>query len=414
MPKIVPVFPVDEDLKIREEFIGIHAMNPFFPEVSSARGYMSSSHFSQDLTIINGDEKIIQTGLEKQFGKNTFSCKVDTDSRVLKIVERYNGVSINAVNALTETILITEDIRTGEIDYVNIPYHFSLHQYYGFEYKRTDALNDLTVGTVLKANTILADSPTITENSGYRYGVNANIALMSIPETAEDGVVISKSMAEKLSYKLFEKRVVEFGTDTFPLNIYGDEKHYKGFPEIGEMINDDSVLMVLRTADPELAPALCSVNDVRKFNPVFDKAIYVRSPGSVKEILGEKVRSGVVVDIKAYNSPKFKKDLYTETANDVMKYVTGYKKYYEDIVNAYEAIKNDHYRRFKDRDLNVSEKFQRLLIDAFAIVNQDNSKIAYSFRNEPLDIIRMEFTICYTLTAIVGSKISDGYGCLFN
>ena len=42
----------------------------------------------------------------------------------------------------------------------------------------------LRAGDILKAGTILADSPGVKEGGGYGYGVNANLCLLNIPETA--------------------------------------------------------------------------------------------------------------------------------------------------------------------------------------------------------------------------------------
>ncbi|MGE3591679.1 MAG: hypothetical protein AB7G52_04170 [Arcobacter sp.] len=44
MGKTKKVFEIDPDLKIREELLGFHSMNPFVAQLSSARSYMYSSH----------------------------------------------------------------------------------------------------------------------------------------------------------------------------------------------------------------------------------------------------------------------------------------------------------------------------------------------------------------------------------
>lgn len=415
MKTVKEVFSTDPDLKIREELIGIHAINAFVANDSSARSHMMSQHISQILTIEHGDEKIIQTGLEKQFGANTFSKKTLTDVRVLRVIPRYKGISATSVYAITEIFIIVEDIKTGELDYLEIPYHFSLHQYFGFKYKwNTELINNLMPGDIVPKDTIFADSPTITDNSGYCFGINANVLLATVPEVAEDGVVVSKSMSERLTYSLFETRVVEFGSDTFPLNIYGDENNYKAFPEIGEMVNDDSVIMVLRDYDTRLSPALTSKRDVMEFNPTFDKAVYVKGPGAEKVINGYKVMNGKVVDIKAYHSPKFKREIYTDTANAVNKYVDGYKRFHSDILGAYDELSKTHYTHYKDNNMKITPKFHRLLLDSMAIVNPDDYKLSYSFRNEPLDLYRLEFTIEYRVSPSIGAKISDLHGKFFN
>lgn len=398
------------ELPVIEELVGLHSINPFIRELSSSRSYMSSSHLSQSLTPIFGNEKIIQTGLEKQFAENTFSKKVEEDVKVLKVIKRYEGVSSDTVDKLTEYLVITESLETGEIDYVSIPNHFKLHQYFGFKYKISDTLKNLRSNDILYKDTILADSYSVGKNNGYRFGVNANLCLMNIPETAEDGVIISESLSEKLSYRTFETRNIEFGNNSFPLNIYGDENNYKPFPEIGEYVGPDSVLCVLREYNERLVGSLTSVNDVRDFNPMFDKAYYVNGPGHKMNILGKEFETGIIVDVKVYSNPKYKKNTYSGVSGYVEKYANALKKYHKDILEAYENIKKEHFMRYGDNELKISNKFHRLIVDSLALVSPESSKINYNNRNDIIDLFRVEFTVQYTHKLNICNKISDLHG----
>ena len=75
-------------------------------------------------------------------------------------------------------------------------------------------------------------------------------------------------------------------------------------------------------------------------------------------------------------------------------------------------MSTDYYRRHKE-NIKVSDQLHRLLIDAYAIVNPDNANIAYSLRNEPLDIFNVTFVIEYTIVPSVGAKVSDMHGKIF-
>ena len=402
------IFHADPKLGLKEELLSFHSLNPFVVCDSSARAYMMSSHISQTLTLNHGDEKIIQTGLEKQFGQNTFNKRIDDDVRVVKVIKRYDGIDITTVNKTVETVIITESLTTGEIDYISIPEYFKLHQYFGFSYNiNNELLDSLVIGKVIPKGTILADSVAVDKNYGYKYGCNADMALLNLPETTEDGAIISKSFAERLNYDVFETRVVEFGSANYPLNIYGDDNNYKAFPEIGDLVNDDSVIMVLRDHEDNLYPGLMSINDVREFNPLFDKAFYVKAPGKEKTVNGRQVRYGEVVDIKCYVSPRWKKDLPTGVSDGIEKYSNSLKIFYNQILEVYDSLVKEHYKRFKNKDLPISEKLHKLIVDAYAIINPTKNRIIYSSRNELLDNVRMEFTIKYQGTVPgVGSKIS--------
>ena len=396
MEYIKPIFEVEEDLELTEELLSIHSINPFIANMSSPRSVMMSSHLSQIITLNNGEEKIIQTGLEKQLGRNTFSRKFENDARIITIINRYGGVSSDEVTATPELLVIFEDLDTGKIDCMEIPYYHSLHQYFGFKYKRNEEeLSSLYTDAIVPKDTILADSPTVTTNGGYKFGVNANTAMLTLPETVEDGFIISKSFAEKLEYNIFERRSIEFGADAFPLNLYGDDENYKPFPDIGEYVNDDSILMALREYNPDLATSLLSARDVQSVDTMFDECVYVKGP------------KGKVVDIKAYNNPRFKKDVYKGTSNLVDKYVNGLIKYNEEIIRVYESLRDDHYKRSRNYDLDISEKFHKIILDAYVIANPNNNKLTKIYKSDKMDIYRVEITIQYTVKPYVGGKLTD-------
>lgn len=407
------IFNFDQDLKLRDEYVSIHAVNPFVQYLSSPRGYMMAQHLAQSLTIMNGDEKIIQTGLEKQLGENTFSKKIERDCVVHKIIKRYESVSDSGIDKEVEKLLLIEYLDDNTLDYITVPTYFCAQQEFGFEYvQNREILDNIRVGNKLEEGTILADSPTKTKNSGYKVGVNANVALLTLKEVAEDGIIISEKLADRMTFCMYEKRVVECGSESFPLNMYGDVDNYKPFPNIGEQINEDGIVIALRGYDPALSPALTSRKDTMRFDPTFDKPVCVRGPGKEIMVNGYKKLTSVVEDIRVYKSPKYKKDVYKGTADVLDKYADSLRDYYEQIIQLYEKLANNHYAKFKNYELPITPRLHRLIIEAYAIVNPGSKqRISLSFKNDPLDLYRIEFIIKhYVKPDTMGFKLSDFYG----
>ena len=401
----------DKELEIKEELVGLHSSNPFIRETSSARSYMYSSHLSQAIPIYHGEEKIVQSGVEKQFGDNTFAKKLDMDARIIKMIPRNRGISNNTVTSVVEHLVIVEYIETGEYDCIRIPYFNQTHVEFGFQYsKNEELLNSIRPGDVLQAGTVFADAPTVRENKGWALGCNANLALIGLPETAEDGMIISEELAEKMSYDVYETKMISFGSDKFPLNLYGDENNYKPFPEIGELVNPDSVLCALREYNTDLSPALCSRKDVRSYDTIFDHCTYVKGPGKILNVLGEQIASSQVVDIKVYTSPKYKKDVYAGTSDMLDKYVNSLKIFYQDIIDVYEELSREHYKRYKNNDIKVSPRFHRLIIESMAICGKASNKLSYSYRSKPLDLYTCHITLKNRVILQIGNKCSDSYG----
>ncbi len=377
---------IDPDLRIREELIGLHAVfNPFINCCSSPRGLMMASHLSQIVTIEGGEPQIIQTGLESQLAEATFSKKLEFPVRVISILKRYNGISANSVTGTSSRLVIVQNLDNDELDVIDIPRYHKLHQSFGFKYVLNDeALDPSVVNTVLPKDTVLADSPTVTKSGEYAFGVPANIAYLHIPEVTGDGVVISEGLAAKFQFRTYENVTIECGEKSFLLNLYGDDDNYKPFPEIGEYINSDRVIAATRDYSTELAPALVSKTDVMDYSVYFDKPFYSKAAG------------GKVVDIKVYHNSKARISTYTKTTAQLDKYSEALKQYYRDIITVYESKCKSHYAQYKT-DLPVSEKFHRLLLDAYT-VTENNRNVRYTYKNDPVDLYRIEFTIEHKTT----------------
>ena len=394
---------------IDERTLGLHALNPFIHCISSPRGYMMSSHLSQVVPLLFGDEKITLSGVESQLAQNTFSIKAEADFRVIKIIPRYNV--IGGVDKITSKLVIVQNIETHQLDYIDVPSHFQLHQTFGFQYKWSDELKNLYPNDIVIKDTILADSPTVRPNNGYAFGVNANMALMSIPEVSEDGVIISKSLAERLSYDIFEKRVIEYdGNNKFPLNVYGDENNYKPFPAIGDLVNQDSIVMCLRKVDKLTVLSTLSNRDLMDYDPQFDIPTYVRGPGETitTNIGGKEIieNTGVVVDVKVYHNPKSKKETINSVDETVKSYALALKKFYKDVIETVNVVSDNHKHAYK-HNIPMSPKLKRFMLDAYAITNENNNKIKLNHRNEVLDTVRIEITVKHRIQVSISSKISD-------
>ena len=385
------------------EHLGIHALSFACKHVSSSRNYMASSHASQRLTIADADEKIIQTGMERILADYTFSVKMPANGRIIKVIERYSpGIAQNSIQYNPETIVIYEDDDTKEIDYFSIPRYASYHQSFGFEYIEKDGINQLCPGAYVAKDTVFADPSSIADNQGYKYGINLNMAFMSIPSVSEDGIMISRDVLDRLKFRIYETRVVDFGSTSFPLNLFGSKDDYKSFKDIGEYLNDDGILMMLRDYDSTLAPTDMSIYDTMEPDFIFDKGIYVRGG------------HGRIVDIKVLANNNKIKNLPEEMRFQLRKYEIALLKFYENIIETEKQIRYERKRNYGNIGLKLSPRFHRLLVEALAVTDKndrgakDNLKLIY--RKTPIDEYRVEFVVEYIMTPNIGYKLTDFYG----
>lgn len=385
------------------QLFGLHGLNSFAQHDSSSRSVMFGSHFSQRLVISGATEKRIQSGVETELAKYTFNVKAPCDCQVIRIIDRYpRRNDAESIPFNPETIVIYEDSQTKEIGFFSIPYFKSYHQYFGFKMEQKSEINKLMPGAYIPKDTIFADSPSVTENGGYAYGVNLQVAYMSHPAVSEDGVLISEDALDKLKFKVYETRIIEFGSNAFPLNLYGTATHYKPFPEIGEAIREDGVLMMLREYDYDLMPVEISALDVTEPDFIFDKAVYVRGPG------------GRVVDIKVIHDENDVSPTPAGVMVNVDKYARGLRRFYQDIIDTYNQIRHERKRKYGESSIAIKPELNRLIVEGMAILAEQNTrsvqKLNRIYRKAPVDDYRVEITVEYELRPTLGNKITCGHG----
>lgn len=385
------------------ELLSIHALNFSVGNDSSSRSQMFSSHFSQRLVINGATEKRIQTGVEQDISKYTFSVKMPVDGTIIKVIDRYpKRMDMDAIPESPETLVIYEDHKTKEIGCFSIPKFASYHQYFGFEYVPKPDMSRLVPGNFIEGGTIFADSSAVGENGGYKYGIEMNMCFMSHPAVSEDGVLISSDMLDKLKFKVYETRVVEFGSHSFPLNLYGTHDNYKPFPEIGETIREDGILMMLRKYELDLMPVEMSVFDVMDPDFIFDQAVYVRGPG------------GVVKDIKIYRDNQEVSTTPSGVMDNVEKYSRGLQRFYQELIDAEKQIVADRKKKYGNGHVALKPELHRLIVEGMAVLsiqaNKSNQKLNKLYRKVPLDDYRAEIVIEYELTPTYGFKLTGVHG----
>lgn len=396
----------DEPNELHMELLNICCMNPLDAHISSSRKQMFSSHLGQCLVLLGSTVKRLQSGAEREFGKYTFSTKIPVDCVVIKVIPRYKETYgpdsvLKSQNDNPETVIIYEHAITKEVGCVSVKGWTTNHPYFGFRNKMSPELNALRQDSNVAAGTILTNSPSVDADGNYRYGREMNIAYMSHPATSEDGILISDKVLKDISFKKYESRFVEFGNKSFPLNAHGDEKVFKAFPDIGDFVRPDGLLMALRpyektdqSYDRELGLVTQSVYDLMEIDHVFDKLIYADGEG------GRIVDIRVHHDTQANNPP-------TPLGMDVqaLKYDQARRIFYGEIVHEWKRLERER------RDsLKITPEFHRLVYEALGVVQETKERVFKLYRKSALDDWRIEFVIEYTVTPTIGFKLTGSSG----
>jgi len=372
---------------------------------------LSSSHIAQTLTLLNPDIRRVQTGVEREFGKFTFKLKVDKDVVIVKVIPKYKptmGFSVENPN----TLLITEEVDTKKIGMLELISYSTAtdvkDQHFGFKYVFKDFVRDLKEGDFLTEGTILADSNSIDDQENYRYGVETNTAFMSVPGTIEDGVVASESFMKRLTTLGYERRVVSFGKKQYPLNLYGDGRHYKPFPDIGDHVRSDGLLFALRTYDDYLGPVEMEPTALQEPDYIYDDLTYGIPNARIIDI-------NIRHDVNLKNPPTPKG---MELQPD--KYWNSIKQYYKSILEVYNKLYSA-----RRENLLLTFEFQRLVVEAMSYLDFDDNpatkfidksgrlsklKIQKTFKRSEIDDYRVEVIMETVITPKPGAKITDLHG----
>lgn len=390
--------------QLDRRLLSICGLNPWDGFDSAGRKQMMSSHLGQRLTIKGATERRTQTGMENEFGKYTMAIRVLSTARVVKVVERYRKThGADGIQMNPETIVIFEDLDQGRYDIMRIENYCSQHQYFGFKYIFRNVVHDIRPGKFLEKGTVIADSPAIDPKTGaYKLGIDLNIALMTVPGVSEDSIIISRDVLPKLKFKTYETRVVEFGSRMFPTNLYGDDKVFKAYPDIGEFIKSTpggrGMLMNMRTYDKNLAVVEQSVKALQEIDYVYDKPVYV----------GE---GGRVVDIRIHHDNNTNQPSPTPVGMETqsLRYDNARRHFYQEILDEYDRLKREH--RQSNREPRLTPRFHQLIVDAISVVGKDDGqKVVKLYRQAPLDDFRIEFVIEYDITPTDGFKLTDFHG----
>lgn len=392
-----PILEMPKKSGFIPELYGIAALNPWINYISPGRSQMfAASHLAQAITTAARNEPYFQSGLEFEYGKGTFCIRMPVRGAVRHIIDRY-PVTDNAesIRENPEQIIVYEDTRTKQLGILQIPRFHSVHTHFGNNYVHTKELLNLRPGDIIEPGTILADSPSKMSTGNYAYIVELKTAFIGHPATADDGVVVCKDILHKLAFKRFERRVVEWGERTFPIGFYTDPNNpeiNKIFPDIGEKVGRDGMLMAFRTFDERLAPVDININALRCVDHAHDDRVFARGGG------------GIVRDIIITTNFDISKGL-SGINEQCRKYIDARQAYCRRMVEVYREFKRHTPKAPITREFHM--ELVRCMIELQTDNNQRYNKL---YRKSQLDHFRVEFVIEYDVVPNLGYKITGNSG----
>lgn len=380
---------------LKPEFLQVHALQPFVGCISASRGDMFASEIGQAPPLKGSEIRRIQTGMEREFGRYTSMIKMPKDAVIRKVIHKRTPKGLMGNGGMvTGTLVIYRDID-GVFGSLYIPVHSLNHQKLGFDYHRTEKLRSMQSGQHIAGGTVLARSPSIDDAGNYKYGVNGNVAFMSIPEVIQDGAVISESFAKKAAFKGYATHVLSIGETTVGLNLYGDDTEYKIFPDVGDYLKDSGIVFATRDIEEDLIPVQLSRHSL-KVEEETDRKTYSEPKARV-------------IDIDIIRNHSVKPSLPTETDSQCHRYWEMSKEYYRDIITEYNRICNE----LGTNNPPLTGPFHQLVVEAFSRTydgSRGGGNLGLVNNGNPLNEWTITITLSFDLVPTVSYKMADDSG----
>lgn len=356
-------FPKTIPNEMRAELVGLPGVSAYALNVTGPRSAMLLKHLSQRPTLLKYDPQRIQTGVAQEMGKYTFSIKIPANSTIVALLRRINPDAQSTVTRNPTTTVIFVDEETRTIDYVDMVSHHVKHTHFGFMYKyNKDAMRQVAVGNHIVQDLVVADTPAKTDDGEYQLGLHANIALMTLPPVIEDGIMMSESFAKRLAYDTIEERTIKIDNNTVLLNMYGDNKTFKAFPDIGDVIRPDGAIIGMRKFSSISAPAALSRHSLRQLTD-YDKAIYGQA-------------GATIIDVQVIKGDTSRNMLSEQMDYQLKRYHRAHLDYCNRVLDEHKRLMRQSRGSYK-----LSDRFHRLVVECTAFTN--TKEINLSYREQP-------------------------------
>lgn len=397
---------------LRPELLQSQSMVSLAPYVTGSRSAMQASEIGQAPPIANAEIKLIQSGMEREYGKYTSMVKMPVDAVVERVVRPFRSGLLEDHGSQSQYV-IYQDFSAATNQYighatptygvVEIPSFCQNHHVLGFDYVRNKMLDQLRPGQSIRKDTVLAHSPSLTApGKEYRYGVNANVCLASLPECRQDGVIIRRGFAEQIKFKGYETITLSFDGENIPLNLYGDDETYKIFPDVGERIRPDGIVFATRQLIDQLTPVQMS-SSALKSTVATDKAFRYKGDG----------REAVVRTVKVYHNPTASKaDRKLPPGMEAQ-----CRSYHEDQLRVAKELHGFYYSKVTQHgkgNVALTPELQNLLVNTKHIlpVREQSKQVRLVDGGVPLKEWTVEVTYSYEYTPIAAHKMADSFGKL--
>jgi len=345
---------------------------------NSSRAIMVSSQLDQNVVLLNPEIPKMYTNYENIVGE--FSSAYYRAEAQLVVVGKIQKFEDNPDHLYTLLVFNTE---TQKFDVIEKRSNERLTESYGYKYN-TQKLDSKEIDDTIEAGEVLFSSTSFDENMNYRYGINVNCMYGIDNRTIEDAIVISESLRDGLKSIEVENVRISLNDNDLLINMYGGEDGYRAFPDIGEMINKDTILACKRRITYSQSLYDLKYENMQKPNFRNDTTFYAQ---------------GKVVDINIYCNKPYDEIPKAKYNKQIMKYYDNELRYHREVVQTLgEIMKTGQYTE----DLDFMYKRSKDILDPTCSWKDSNNS---TFSN-----MVIEFVVEKESGVTIGQKLTGRFG----
>ena len=359
----------------KDDFLGVDILT-LANKVDAVRGTMFGNMLSQSVCLNNPEPPRVFTRYENQTGEYSSSyLKLKNDYKIIKKIKKFDDND-------NYYILIVFNKLTKEYDIIERKLGEKLTESYCY-LNVNDKIDSLKENDEVHEGDVLYHSRNFDDNLNYSYGLNANAVYMINNNTIEDAIVVSDEFAERASSSYIHEIAVNVNTNDLLVNIYGDDKNYKSFPDIGED-TQGRILTSIRRINYENAMFDLKDDQLKEINYSSDRKLYGK---------------GTVIDIDIYANCDIEKLSESKYNEQIIKYLKQQKRYYTEIFNTLDPIIK--------KNKKCTDDIYYLYSRAKSILNPE---IKWKNDKTDFDNVYIVFKVLETIKIHVGSKIAGRFG----
>lgn len=366
----------DVELTGSPSLLGITSLT--YPNyVSSMRANMFTSHIKQCMTLLHPDIPYLFTHNENLVGDHSSGYKeAKKDYEVYRRISKFEDI----VDKPFVYELIVYDKEKDEYDVIHRKSHEDLTEAFGYQYNN-DFIDNLEEGDIINKGDILYKSTSYDDYMNYGYGKNVTVAYSFDAFSSEDAAIGSKSLCDLFASIDSEVVSINLNNNDYLLNLYGDKKHYKVLPDLGEFCSG------------RIAVSRRLFNKQTLFDFKSDMLNTILDSDNVYYI-GNNSR---VVDITIFNNAEERHD--NPFYDQINKYLDSQTKYYNEIIETVEEI--------VDSGSKCSNELDYLYKRALEMVDTEKK---WREKDSVYDNLSIKVTIMRRAPLTKGSKVTGRYG----